>query len=176
MRNIGLGLLWAIPYGIAESLCDTLRERLPQLGLVAVSLQSMKEKCKFSLSLAPHPPLNRHPRHQHTQHQNKHVTPTGERIYIPVYQNPIAPKKVTTSPTLPTEIQTNPKAEVKRSPATKPKQPENRTPVTSGSAIPEQEGNCKELHARGIENIDVKANPWASKLDRDKDGVACEAN
>jgi Excalibur calcium-binding domain len=106
------------------------------------------------------------------------VTPTDkvtERIYIPVYQNPITPKKVAVSPTLPTEIQTNPKAEVKRSPASKPKQPENRTPVTNGSTIPAQSGNCKELRARGIENIDVKANPWASRLDRDKDGVACES-
>jgi hypothetical protein len=67
------------------------------------------------------------------------VTPTDkvtERIYIPVYQNPIAPKKVTTSPTLPTKVQTQ-RTESKRSPAPK-QQAKNQTPVTNGSAIPAQ--------------------------------------
>jgi hypothetical protein len=50
--------------------------------------------------------------------------------------------------------------------------PNNKT----GTLVPEQPGNCKELGTRGITNIDVKANPWASRLDRDNDGVACEAN
>lgn len=45
-----------------------------------------------------------------------------------------------------------------------------------GTLVPEQTGNCKELSARGITNIDVKTNPWASRLDRDNDGIACEAN
>ncbi|MBW4600533.1 MAG: excalibur calcium-binding domain-containing protein [Calothrix sp. FI2-JRJ7] len=46
---------------------------------------------------------------------------------------------------------------------------------TSNSAIPPQSGTCKDLKARGISDIDVAANPWASRLDRDNDGVACES-
>ena len=49
-------------------------------------------------------------------------------------------------------------------------------PSQKRNIIPEQTGNCKDLSARGISNIDVKANPWASRLDRDNDGIACEAN
>ncbi|BAZ18685.1 hypothetical protein NIES4071_105700 (plasmid) [Calothrix sp. NIES-4071] len=45
-------------------------------------------------------------------------------------------------------------------------------PVQSSNVVPEQSGNCKDLSARGISNIDVKANPWASRLDRDNDGIA----
>ena len=48
--------------------------------------------------------------------------------------------------------------------------------VKTGAEIPEQSGNCEELSAKGITNIDVKINPWASRLDRDSDGIACEAN
>jgi Excalibur calcium-binding domain len=48
-------------------------------------------------------------------------------------------------------------------------------PVKFSSAIPEQSGNCKDLRARGISNINVEANPWASRLDRDNDGIACES-
>ncbi|BAZ09165.1 hypothetical protein NIES4071_09710 [Calothrix sp. NIES-4071] len=45
-----------------------------------------------------------------------------------------------------------------------------------GKVILEQSGNCGDLRARGISNIDVKINPWASALDTDKDGIACEAS
>ncbi len=45
-----------------------------------------------------------------------------------------------------------------------------------GTVIAKQSGNCKELKAKGIKNIDVALNPWASELDRDNDGIACEAN
>jgi hypothetical protein len=90
----------------------------------------------------------------------KAATPTpktSERIYIPVYQKP-TPKKIPASP------------------VSRPKQVETKpAPLTSGSTIPAQSGNCKELRARGISNIDVKANPWAKRLDRDNDGVACES-
>ncbi|MBW4511718.1 MAG: excalibur calcium-binding domain-containing protein [Scytonematopsis contorta HA4267-MV1] len=53
--------------------------------------------------------------------------------------------------------------------------PKRENPVPSGLVIPEQSGNCKDLRAKGISNIDVKVNPWASDLDRDDDGVACES-
>ena len=53
-------------------------------------------------------------------------------------------------------------------------------PASSTSAknivVPLQSGNCKDLKAQGFNNIDVSVNPWASRLDRDKDGIACEAN
>lgn len=49
-------------------------------------------------------------------------------------------------------------------------------PTPDGKVILEQSGNCSDLRARGISNIDVKINPWASGLDTDKDGIACEAN
>ena len=35
--------------------------------------------------------------------------------------------------------------------------------------------NCKELAAQGIQNISVAQNPWAARLDRDNDGIACES-
>lgn len=44
------------------------------------------------------------------------------------------------------------------------------------SIISVQSGNCKDLKAQGFYNIDVSVNPWASRLDKDKDGIACEAN
>ncbi|MBW4451107.1 MAG: excalibur calcium-binding domain-containing protein [Spirirestis rafaelensis WJT71-NPBG6] len=50
------------------------------------------------------------------------------------------------------------------------------TPTTSSSVIPPQSGSCKDLAAKGIKNIDVATNSWASRLDRDNDGIACEAN
>lgn len=49
-------------------------------------------------------------------------------------------------------------------------------PTPNGKVILEQSGNCSDLRVRGISNIDVKINPWASGLDTDKDGIACEAN
>ncbi|NJL64534.1 MAG: excalibur calcium-binding domain-containing protein [Methylacidiphilales bacterium] len=102
------------------------------------------------------------------------ITPE-QRVYIPVYQNPIVQKELTASPTQTAEAQT--KRETKPTPKPQQaKQIENQTLVTNGSAIPSQSGSCKNLRARGIENIDVKANPWAKRLDRDDDGVACEAN
>ncbi|MBW4602510.1 MAG: excalibur calcium-binding domain-containing protein [Calothrix sp. FI2-JRJ7] len=54
--------------------------------------------------------------------------------------------------------------------------PTPRTSVTNGVVVPVQSGNCKDLKARGFNDIDVSVNPWASWLDRDKDGIACEAN
>lgn len=53
--------------------------------------------------------------------------------------------------------------------------PAPRTSVKN-SVVSVQSGNCKDLKARGFNNIDVLVNPWASRLDRDKDGIACEAN
>ncbi len=50
-----------------------------------------------------------------------------------------------------------------------------RVTTSSGEVIPQQSGTCKELRARGIKNIDVAINPWASKKDRDNDGIACES-
>ena len=47
--------------------------------------------------------------------------------------------------------------------------------TTTGEVIPPQSGSCKELRARGIKDIDVAANPWARKKDRDNDGIACES-
>lgn len=54
--------------------------------------------------------------------------------------------------------------------------PTPRTSVKNSVVVSVQSGNCKDLKARGIKDIDVSVNPWASKLDRDKDGIACEAN
>lgn len=51
-----------------------------------------------------------------------------------------------------------------------------KAPVFTGKVVIEQAGSCKDLRARGISNINVKTNPWASKLDRDNDGIACESN
>lgn len=56
------------------------------------------------------------------------------------------------------------------------KAPVKTPPTPDGKVILEQSGNCQDLRARGISNIDVKVNPWASDLDTDKDGIACEAN
>jgi hypothetical protein len=47
--------------------------------------------------------------------------------------------------------------------------------ATTGEIIPPQSGTCKQLRARGIKNINVTANPWARKKDRDNDGIACES-
>lgn len=54
--------------------------------------------------------------------------------------------------------------------------PAPRTSVKNGVVVPVQSGNCKDLKAQGFNNIDVSVNAWASRLDRDKDGIACEAN
>ncbi|OKH46700.1 hypothetical protein NIES2101_24550 [Calothrix sp. HK-06] len=54
--------------------------------------------------------------------------------------------------------------------------PTPRTSVKNGVVVPVQSGNCKDLKAQGIKDIDVSLNAWASRLDRDKDGIACEAN
>ncbi|RUT06812.1 hypothetical protein DSM106972_030690 [Dulcicalothrix desertica PCC 7102] len=51
-----------------------------------------------------------------------------------------------------------------------------RSTSVKNSVVSVQSGNCKDLKAQGIKNIDVFMNPWASRLDRDKDGIACEAN
>lgn len=56
------------------------------------------------------------------------------------------------------------------------KAPVKKAPTPDSKVILEQSGNCQDLRARGISNIDVKVNPWASDLDTDKDGIACEAN
>lgn len=53
--------------------------------------------------------------------------------------------------------------------------PTSNTSVKN-SVVSVQSGNCKDLKAQGFSNIDVLVNPWASRLDRDKDGIACEAN
>ncbi|MEM6753687.1 MAG: excalibur calcium-binding domain-containing protein [Cyanobacteria bacterium P01_C01_bin.38] len=47
--------------------------------------------------------------------------------------------------------------------------------ATTSEIIPRQSGTCKELRARGIKNINVAANPWAKRKDRDNDGIACES-
>ena len=47
--------------------------------------------------------------------------------------------------------------------------------ATSGEVIPQQSGTCKQLRARGIKDINVAANPWAKRKDRDNDGIACES-
>jgi hypothetical protein len=51
-----------------------------------------------------------------------------------------------------------------------------KVPTPTDKVILEQSGSCKDLSARGISNINVKANPWARELDQDKDGTACESN
>ncbi len=47
--------------------------------------------------------------------------------------------------------------------------------VDNSNRVPSQSGSCKQLRAQGIKNISVAANPWAGRLDRDNDGVACES-
>ncbi|MCJ8278396.1 MAG: excalibur calcium-binding domain-containing protein [Rivularia sp. ALOHA_DT_140] len=42
-------------------------------------------------------------------------------------------------------------------------------------AIPSQAITCKQLIAKGINNIEVANNMWAKSLDRDNDGIACES-
>lgn len=186
MRNVRLGLLWAIAIGLIGCQSPEYEAQMqmivePNETPTSIGTPTIESTSQVSPTLTP-----------------KAVavtpTPTIERIYVPVYQNPIAPRKSTTIPAQSTEAQT--KRETKP-PALKPT--ENQTPVTSGSAIPEltsaereleryksqpaikgsaipeQSGNCKELRARGIENIDVAANPWSSRLDRDNDGIACES-
>lgn len=54
--------------------------------------------------------------------------------------------------------------------------PTPRTPTKNSVVVSVRSGNCKDLKAKDIKNIDVSVNSWASKLDRDKDGIACEAN
>ncbi len=47
--------------------------------------------------------------------------------------------------------------------------------VNPSSIIQPESVSCKELKARGITNIRVASNPWASRLDKDADGFACES-
>jgi outer membrane biosynthesis protein TonB len=171
MKKVRFYLLWAIALFFAG--CATSEYEGKMQILVEPSPSGTPEPTS-----SPQPSIK--PTSQATQPPTSKavvVTPTDkvtERIYIPVYQNPIAPKKVAVSPTLKAEVQTQ-RIETTRSPASKSKQPENQTPVTNGSAIPAQSGSCKDLKARGFSDIDVKSNPWASRLDKDKDGVACES-
>ena len=51
-----------------------------------------------------------------------------------------------------------------------------RVTTSSGEVIPPSQLNsCKKLRAQGIKDIDVAANPWAKRFDRDDDGIACES-
>jgi hypothetical protein len=43
-----------------------------------------------------------------------------------------------------------------------------------GKIVQSTASNCRGLRAEGYSNINVGANPHLSKLDRDKDGIACE--
>ncbi|WP_414623841.1 excalibur calcium-binding domain-containing protein [Calothrix sp. CCY 0018] len=140
--------------------------RLCLLWAIAVGITGCQPKYESEMQLIVEPNATSSPTVDVTS------TPTTERIYVPAYQNPVNLNKVPSDrPVRDNEDERSP-----ISPASKPQQVENQTPVTNSSTIPAQSGSCKELRARGITNIDVSINPWASRLDRDNDGVACESN
>jgi outer membrane biosynthesis protein TonB len=168
MRNIGIGLLGAIPYhagsyahGIALLIAIGLSGC--QVPEYEAEMQMIVEPNQTQTPTSTTKPAVQPTSQASPRPTSKPAVTPEQRVYVPVYQNPIVQKKLTASPTQP-EAQTKRETKPPASRPQQPKQPENQTPVTNGSTIPQLD-NCKDL----------KANPWASRLDRDKDGVACES-